>query len=202
MTPDREEALRLAREVMGGGIGMAWSDVDVPELARALLALAADLEAALPLDDYEARRLYRTLAATRADGYLDDGDWHAQIGMKLAERLGVKWPEPLSDQPELRNWKLEAAERNVKAAEWAMTRHAEWYRASEARAEAAERDLATAREELRGTVKLALQLHAMIPREVWRSQGGDDQQGHYEGDYHAEYIETQLIAALRSLDGE
>jgi hypothetical protein len=53
--------------------------------------------------------------------------------------------------------------------------------------------LATVREDLLGHRKLARQLFQMIPREVWRDHGGDDGQGHYEGEYHAEQIEQSLV---------
>lgn len=41
-------------------------------------------------------------------------------------------------------------------------------------------------------VYLGMHLHAMIPREVWIDSGGDDGQGHYEGDYHAEKVAVEL----------
>jgi len=41
---------------------------------------------------------------------------------------------------------------------------------------------------------IAEHLHAMVPREVWRDHGGDDGQGHYEGDYHAEKLADELRA--------
>lgn len=53
-------------------------------------------------------------------------------------------------------------------------------------------------EQYEGWVKLSHQLFNMIPREIWRDQGGDDGQGHYEGEYHAEQIEQEIHAALAS----
>lgn len=44
---------------------------------------------------------------------------------------------------------------------------------------------------------LALHLHSMIDRETWRSTGGDDGQGHYEGDYHAEKVEREIRSWTR-----
>ena len=42
------------------------------------------------------------------------------------------------------------------------------------------------RKRLERAVYVATNLHAMIDRETWRASAGDDGQGHYEGDYHAE----------------
>lgn len=39
---------------------------------------------------------------------------------------------------------------------------------------------------------IAEHLFQMVPREIWRDHGGDDQQGHYEGDYHAEQTRVEL----------
>jgi hypothetical protein len=44
---------------------------------------------------------------------------------------------------------------------------------------------------------IAEHLFQMVPREVWRDSGGDDGQGHYEGDYRAEKLYEEL-AALRA----
>jgi len=52
-------------------------------------------------------------------------------------------------------------------------------------------------EALARAVRLLENLFAMIPREVWRDSGGDDGQGHYEGDYRAEGIRDE-IASLRA----
>jgi hypothetical protein len=50
-------------------------------------------------------------------------------------------------------------------------------------------------EEQYGTLlTLAEHLFQMIPRETWRDFGGDDGQGHYEGEYRAEQIEQELHA--------
>lgn len=46
--------------------------------------------------------------------------------------------------------------------------------------------------DLRRMVYVAEHLFQMVPREIWRDQGGDDSQGHYEGDYHAENVETEI----------
>ena len=59
----------------------------------------------------------------------------------------------------------------------------------------AERNVAL--RDLARVIYLAQKLHEMVPREVWRDTGGDDMQGHYEGDYHAE----QVWAELESLAG-
>jgi hypothetical protein len=47
---------------------------------------------------------------------------------------------------------------------------------------------------------VAQHLYAMIDRETWLSSGGDDGQGHYEGDYWAEQIVEEIRgwAALAS----
>ena len=39
---------------------------------------------------------------------------------------------------------------------------------------------------------LAKHLFQMIDRETWRATGGDDGQGHYEGDYRAAGIEEEI----------
>jgi hypothetical protein len=39
---------------------------------------------------------------------------------------------------------------------------------------------------------VAENLHGMIDRETWRASGGDDMQGHYEGDYRAEQIAAEI----------
>lgn len=53
------------------------------------------------------------------------------------------------------------------------------------RAERAEAALARA-------AYVARNLLGMIPREAWREQGGDDGQGHYEGDYYAERAQKEI----------
>ena len=42
-------------------------------------------------------------------------------------------------------------------------------------------------------------LLSMVPQEVWRASGGDDQQGHYEGDYRAEQLACEIRAARAAL---
>lgn len=39
---------------------------------------------------------------------------------------------------------------------------------------------------------LAKHLFQMIDRQAWRDSGGDDSQGHYEGDCHAERTEEEI----------
>ena len=48
---------------------------------------------------------------------------------------------------------------------------------------------------------LAEHLMQMITPEQWRDTGGDDGQGHYEGDYHAEatFTEIRELAAIAAL---
>lgn len=48
------------------------------------------------------------------------------------------------------------------------------------------------RETLNRAAYVAEHLHAMIDRETWRATGGDDMQGHYEGDYHAEQVLREI----------
>lgn len=50
------------------------------------------------------------------------------------------------------------------------------------------------REQLETLRKIAEGLFQMIDRERWRATGGDDQQGHYEGDYRAAQIEEYLVS--------
>lgn len=54
-------------------------------------------------------------------------------------------------------------------------------------------------EQLSRAVYLAKNLLGMIPGQVWRDQGGDDGQGHYEGDYYAERVATELDELAASL---
>ncbi len=58
--------------------------------------------------------------------------------------------------------------------------------------EAAEARVAQLETALAGCAHTADHLHAMIPAEAWRDAGGDDGQGHYEGDYHAEQTLTNI----------
>lgn len=39
---------------------------------------------------------------------------------------------------------------------------------------------------------VAEHLVAMMDRDAWRATGGDDGQGHYEGDYHAEKVDAEI----------
>lgn len=41
---------------------------------------------------------------------------------------------------------------------------------------------------------IAEHLFAMVPDDVWRATGGDDGQGHYEGDYRAAGLRDELAA--------
>lgn len=54
---------------------------------------------------------------------------------------------------------------------------------------------------LRRAAYLAENLHGMIDREAWRAHGGDDGQGHYEGDYRAVNVAKE-ISDLRALAGD
>lgn len=53
------------------------------------------------------------------------------------------------------------------------------------------------REALARAVLLAQGLFEMIDRDTWRDCGGDDGQGHYEGDYHAEKVSAELTELSR-----
>lgn len=59
-----------------------------------------------------------------------------------------------------------------------------------------EGDLSVETEQLRKALRrasfIAQKLYEMIDRETWRAHGGDDGQGHYEGDYHAEQIAQEI----------
>jgi hypothetical protein len=65
--------------------------------------------------------------------------------------------------------------------------------------ECAEAELERVTAALRGAAETASHLLDMIDRETWRETGGDDGQGHYEGDYRAakvaEYIHGWLALA-------
>lgn len=47
---------------------------------------------------------------------------------------------------------------------------------------------------LERTLYIADHLFEMVPQSVWRDAGGDDWQGHYEGDYHAEQTRGELAS--------
>lgn len=53
-------------------------------------------------------------------------------------------------------------------------------------------------EQFEALLKVAEGLFQMIDRETWRATGGDDQQGHYEGDYRAAQIEEYLVGLRAS----
>ena len=63
---------------------------------------------------------------------------------------------------------------------------------------AAEAEVVALRAALERAAFIADNLHAMIDPETWRDSGGDDSQGHYEGDYRAEQClqEIQSLAIL------
>jgi hypothetical protein len=57
----------------------------------------------------------------------------------------------------------------------------------------------TLRDEVMGLKKelayaryLVEHLFAMVPRQAWRDTGGDDGQGHYEGEYAAARLEEEI----------
>lgn len=60
--------------------------------------------------------------------------------------------------------------------------------------DALEAELVVERERAERLHFLAERMFQMIPPEVWREQGGDDGQGHYEGDYWAEQLRDELVA--------
>lgn len=60
------------------------------------------------------------------------------------------------------------------------------------RAERAEKQEAALRVMLARAAYVAEHLHTMIDRDTWRSTGGDDGQGHYEGDHRAEQIAVEI----------
>ena len=46
---------------------------------------------------------------------------------------------------------------------------------------------------------VAEHLWQMVDRETWRAAGGDDGQGHYEGDYYAEQVRLEIEAWKESV---
>jgi hypothetical protein len=72
----------------------------------------------------------------------------------------------------------------------------EWKR----RAQAAEARVRELEDALRRATFLAEHLMQMIDRETWRATGGDDGQGHYEGDHHEAQVALELkrLATLAS----
>jgi len=55
-----------------------------------------------------------------------------------------------------------------------------------------EHDVRELRAALREAHHTGRQLMGMVDRQTWRDQGGDDGQGHYEGDYYAEKVSGQI----------
>ena len=55
---------------------------------------------------------------------------------------------------------------------------------------------------LQHAVYLAEHLFQMIDRETWRATGGDDGQGHYEGDYRAEKTYEDILRLKRIAGSE
>lgn len=66
--------------------------------------------------------------------------------------------------------------------------------------QAAIEELDTLERLLERTVWIAEHLFQMIDRATWRSTGGDDGQGRYEGDYRAEQMDQEL-RGLREMVG-
>lgn len=56
----------------------------------------------------------------------------------------------------------------------------------------ARRERDEAREALRRLAYIAGHLFQMVDRETWRGTGGDDGQGHYEGECRAEALEREI----------
>ena len=85
------------------------------------------------------------------------------------------------------------AERDAALAQWKLTLRQ--YRELSAQLEAA-------REALRRAAYVAEHLMQMIDPETWRLEGGDDMQGHYEGDYRAARLAEEIKewAALAGVD--
>lgn len=98
-------------------------------------------------------------------------------------------PEPIEELVERVRGGLAVDDRALSdGADAALTELAE-------RANAAERGQARAAD-------IALGLFQMIPVDAWRDHGGDDGQGHYEGEYRAAAIQDELhaLAKVRSED--
>lgn len=55
-----------------------------------------------------------------------------------------------------------------------------------------EAEVTQLREALARAAYVSRNLFNMIDRETWRAEGGDDMQGHYEGDYHAEQVSIEI----------
>lgn len=53
--------------------------------------------------------------------------------------------------------------------------------------------LVRTQEALRRAAVVAENLMGMIDQETWRATGGDDGQGHYEGDYRAEQLAEEIV---------
>ncbi len=72
----------------------------------------------------------------------------------------------------------------------------------EARLNVAYSEIADLRKRAFRLLFIAEHLFEMVPRDTWIEQGGDDGQGHYEGDYHAEQVRDELAVARSALEGQ
>lgn len=70
-----------------------------------------------------------------------------------------------------------------------------------ATANGADQELEVLLDDLEQAVNLAEHLFQMVDRETWLATGGDDGQGHYEGDYRAAGVAEEIRALRRALEG-
>jgi hypothetical protein len=110
-----------------------------------------------------------------------------------ARRFGGEWGRALADRLEAANARVARIERLLEHVDAARA----GYDALVVRADQLEKALARA-------AYVAEHLFQMVDRETWRSTGGDDGQGHYEGDYRAEQVQEEIRewAALAGVSAE
>lgn len=99
---------------------------------------------------------------------------------QAADERDLEWVTHL-----LRIFKPDALERLVRAEQPYYSKHGEYL-------PGVARLALYYRAELARAAFVAEHLHAMIDTETWRATGGDDSQGHYEGDVHAERVAQEI----------
>jgi DNA repair ATPase RecN len=93
----------------------------------------------------------------------------------------------------------DAAREEIERLQKANTRRWADAKVAAAAARTREKEL---REKFERATWIAVHLFAMVTPEQWRDTGGDDGQGHYEGDYRAEQMRDELNELLASATEE
>lgn len=127
--------------------------------------------------------------------------WVSPVG---DEREGLRWKDPLGlSLPARARFEADGGRRNgfpmvasvldacADAVEQ-LTQERDALLKTEHYVERMERRITDLKEERDRARFIAEHLFQMIPQSVWRDTGGDDMQGHYEGDYHAEQVAEEI----------